>query len=100
MEFLEKPLEEAVNRGIKAAIVHFGKSEIQIGMVFRIHRGHAVSGTRQARFRDGCGHEGIATAYGKSAIGGEYSHNRGFVILMDYIKHGAYSMKSVTIQPR
>jgi hypothetical protein len=48
----------------------------------------------------------IATAYGKSAIEGEYSHNRGFVILMDYIrfviptedniKHGDYSMKSLS----
>ena len=99
MDFLEKPLEDAQSRGVKISIVHFGKPEIQIGMVFqhpiedtlyqeRGGRGFAmVADTREAV---------IATAYGESAVEGAYSLNRGFVILTeDYIKHDVYLMKIV-----
>jgi sugar-specific transcriptional regulator TrmB len=99
LDFLGKSLEEAQARKVKIAVVHFGQTNVQSGAMFqhpiedtlyqeRGGRGFVmVSDSREAV---------LATIYGKSAVEGAFSMNRGFILLAeDYIKHDIYVMKIV-----
>jgi sugar-specific transcriptional regulator TrmB len=90
----------AQKRKVRAAVVHFGKPDVQSGQFF-LHpiedtlfnekggRGFVVvADSREAL---------IGTVYGDGSVEGGVSENCGFVTLAeDYIKHDVYIMKIVT----
>ena len=81
------------------AIVHFGQTDLRIGVLYQ----HPIEDTLYQE-RGGRGfvmvsdskEAVLATVYGESAVEGAFSMNRGFILLAeDYIKHDIYVMKIV-----
>jgi sugar-specific transcriptional regulator TrmB len=112
LEALAPPVENAIGRGVKAALVHFGPVTVSLGQVLA----HPIEDTiyaekggrgftmvvdgRQAlmatvfQTRRGQNPKGRPAAH--HAVEGAWSLNRGFVVLAeDYIKHDIYIMKIV-----
>jgi sugar-specific transcriptional regulator TrmB len=96
---LARALKHAVDRGLRIAMVHFGKPEIEFGQMYP----HPIEDTIYAE-KGGRGFVVVAdgrealvgTVLGPNGAEGAWSKNRGFVTLAeDYIKHDIYIMKIV-----
>ena len=99
MSLWEADLKQAVRRGVKVAIVHFGPAVSAVRQLYehpiedtiyneKGGRGIAViADTREVL---------IGTVFSGNKVEGAWSANRGFVTLAeDYIKHDIYIMKIV-----
>jgi sugar-specific transcriptional regulator TrmB len=96
---LASMLEMCVTRGIRVAVVHFGRVDKSAGCVFQ----HPIEDTIYNE-KGGRGLTVVAdgkaalmgTVFGDGSAEGAWSENRGFVTLAeDYIKHDIYIMKIV-----
>jgi sugar-specific transcriptional regulator TrmB len=99
LEQLSDLLKKKELQNIKIAVVHFGKVEQKIGMIFP----HPIENTIYAE-KGGRGFVLIsdgrealmATVRKEGKVEGAFSKNRGFVTLAeDYVKHDIYIMKIV-----
>ena len=93
-------IESACARGVKTAVIHFGKPEKKAGTYFT----HPIKDTLHSE-RGGRGftlvtdsHTAVmGTIFGSRKVEGAWSENRGFVLLAeDYLKHDIYIMKIVS----
>ncbi|MDH5510467.1 MAG: hypothetical protein OEZ32_08935 [Nitrospinota bacterium] len=100
-EHLQKELESALDRGLKVAVVHFGKPQTSIGATFH----HPVE---RAIYREKGGRELILVVDGAEAmmatfmesgqVEGAWSRNRAFVSATeDFIRHDVYITKVTAI---
>jgi HTH-type transcriptional regulator, sugar sensing transcriptional regulator len=96
---LEKVLENAEKRGVKIAVMNFGKPELKIGQVFQ----HPIEDTIYTE-KGGRGFTLVidgrealtATVMADNKVEGAWSRNNGFVtVAEDYIKHDIYIMKVI-----
>jgi len=96
---LHDELSHGDRRGIKIAVVHFGKPEIALGQIFQ----HPIEDTLYQE-KGGRGFSMVADSkealtcsiYRDNTLEGAWSKNHGFVTLAeDYIKHDIYIMKIV-----
>ena len=96
---IKTKLEAAEQRGVKTAVIHFGRADLNVGAVFP----HPIEDTLYAE-RGGRGYtlviDGRAaltgTVFTDGRVEGAWSTNRGFVLLAeDYVKHDIYIMKIV-----
>ncbi len=92
-------LKDANARGVKTAVIHFGKPEEKVGTFFT----HPIEDTLYSE-RGGRGFTLVAdsciavmgTIFDQRGVEGAWSANRGFVLLAeDYLKHDIYVMKIV-----
>lgn len=99
MSLWEHDIKEAIARGVKVAMVHFGTSSSPIQQLYQ----HPIEDTiYQEKGGRGVvliadGQEVlIGTVFSDSKVEGAWSANRGFVTLAeDYVKHDIYIMKIV-----
>ena len=99
MSLWEDDLREAIRRGVKVAVVHFGMSTSTIEQIYQ----HPIEDTIYQE-KGGRGIVLIAdaaevligTVFNEGKVEGAWSSNRGFVTLAeDYVKHDIYIMKIV-----
>ena len=99
LKLLEAFFKTAEAKGVRIAMVHFGKPEVRIGQVYP----HPIEETLYKE-KGGRGLVIVAdsetalmsTIYKNDRVEGAWSTNRGFVMLAeDYIKHDVYIMKVV-----
>jgi sugar-specific transcriptional regulator TrmB len=99
MALLTAALREAEQRGVKVAVVHFGRVKEKAGQLYThpIHDTiYAEKGGRGLVMVADTASALVGTIFDEHAVEGAYSTNRGFVTLAeDYIKHDIYVMKLV-----
>jgi sugar-specific transcriptional regulator TrmB len=100
LEHIIEDLKKAETRGVKIAVIHFGRPVLNVGTLFT----HPIEDTLYAE-KGGRGFTIVAdalaaimgTVFEDNRVEGAWSANRGFVMLAeDYIKHDIYIMKIVT----
>jgi len=97
LELVEKDLRQAEARGVKIALVHFGKPQISIGATFH-HPAeetlHAEKGGRSLTLVVDEKSVVIATYLDNGCTEGAWSRNRAFVLVAeDYVRHDVYITK-------
>ncbi|MFT5090188.1 MAG: sugar-specific transcriptional regulator TrmB [Candidatus Latescibacterota bacterium] len=97
LELLREDLVQAENRGVRIALVHFGKPQISIGATFH-HPAeetlHAEKGGRSLTLVVDSKSVVIATYLDNGRTEGAWSRNRAFVLVAeDYVRHDVYTTK-------
>ena len=99
MDLLYDTLKEAKRNKVKIAVIHYGKSEKEIGQVFKHPIEHTIykeKGGRGLVIIADSKESLMGTVYKNNKVEGAWSMNNGFVMLAeDYVKHDIYIMKIV-----
>ena len=97
LERYQRALEEAIDRGIKIALVHFGRPQIKLGATY-YHPAEKTlyeeKGGRGLTLVCDSNSVVIATFFKSGELEGSWSQNRTFVtVAEDYIRHDIYITK-------